>query len=347
MPSLIEPTKLKPGDRVAVVSPSFAAPGAFPAQHELGLRRLREELGLEPVEYPTTRQLGAPAKDRAADLMAAYDDQSIRAVLSTIGGDDQITVLPHLDPEPFRADPKPFLGYSDNTNLLNWLWYHGVAAYHGGSTMVHLGRGAGLQPIHVDSLRAALFTGGDLEIHPVELFSEQEISWADPAAQTGSAPSVPSPGWIWHQPDTVVTGPSWGGNVEILYWNLAAGRWIRPAGEYAGCVLLLETSEEMPSAEEVFRMLRSAGERGLLQQFPAVLVGTAKGTTFTNERTPAQRDEYREEQRAAILRAFSDYHPGAMVVFGVDFGHTDPQWILPYGGRVTVDGPARRITAHY
>jgi muramoyltetrapeptide carboxypeptidase LdcA involved in peptidoglycan recycling len=347
MPSLIEPTKLKPGDRVAVVSPSFAAPGAFPAQHELGLRRLREELGLEPVEYPTTRQLGAPAKDRAADLMAAYADPSIRAVLSTIGGDDQITVLPHLDPEPFRADPKPFLGYSDNTNLLNWLWYHGVAAYHGGSTMVHLGRGAGLQPIHVDSLRAALFTGGDLEIHPVELFSEQEISWADPAAQTGSAPSVPSPGWIWHQPDTVVTGPSWGGNVEILYWNLAAGRWIRPAGEYAGCVLLLETSEEMPSAEEVFRMLRSAGERGLLQQFPAVLVGTAKGTTFTNERTPAQRDEYREEQRAAILRAFSDYHPGAMVVFGVDFGHTDPQWILPYGGRVTVDGPARRITAHY
>jgi muramoyltetrapeptide carboxypeptidase LdcA involved in peptidoglycan recycling len=347
MSSLIEPQKLKPGDRVAVVSPSWAAPALFPAQHELGLRRLRDVLGLEPVEFPTTRQLGAPAKDRAADLMAAYADPTIRAVLSTIGGDDQITVLPHLDPEPFRADPKPFFGYSDNTNLLNWLWYQGVAAYHGGSTMAHLARGAGLQPIHVDSLRAALFTGGDLEIHPIELFSEQEISWEDPAAQTSSPPSVPSPGRIWHQPNAVVTGPSWGGNVEILYWNLAADRWIRPVGEYAGCVLLLETSEEMPAAEEVFRMLRSAGERGLLQQFPAVLVGTAKGTSFLHERTPAQRDEYREEQRAAILRAFHDYHPGAMVVFGVDFGHTDPQWILPYGGRITVDGPAQRITAHY
>jgi muramoyltetrapeptide carboxypeptidase LdcA involved in peptidoglycan recycling len=347
MPDLIAPLKLKPGDRVAVLSPAFAAPALFPAQHELGLRRLHEEIGLEPVEYPTTRQFGAPARDRAADLMAAYADPSIRAVLATIGGDDQITVLPHLDPAPFRADPKPFLGYSDNTNLLNWLWYHGVGSYHGGSTMVHLARGAGLQPVHVDSLRAALFTGGDLEIHPVELFSEQEISWADSAALTSSAPSVPSPGWIWHQPDAVVTGPAWGGNIEILHWNLAANRWIRPVGDYAGAVLLVETSEEMPIAEEVFRMLRNAGERGLLQQFPAIVVAAAKGTALDHERTPEQRQEYRDGQRAAILRAVDYYHPGAMVVFGVDFGHTDPQWILPYGGRITVDGPARRITAHY
>jgi muramoyltetrapeptide carboxypeptidase LdcA involved in peptidoglycan recycling len=158
---------------------------------------------------------------------------------------------------------------------------------------------------------------------------------------------VPSPGWIWHQPDTVVSGPSWGGSLQIVHWNLAADRWIRPVGDYAGGVLLVETSEEMPVAEEVFRMLRNAGERGLLAQFPAILVATAKGTVFNNVRTPEQRADYREEQRAAVLRAVNDYHPGAMVVFGVDFGHTSPQWILPYGGRITVDGPARRITAHF
>jgi hypothetical protein len=67
-PRLIVPPKLQPGDRVAVLSPSFAAPGAFPAVHELAMRRLREELRLEPVEYPTTRQLGAPAQARAADI---------------------------------------------------------------------------------------------------------------------------------------------------------------------------------------------------------------------------------------------------------------------------------------
>ena len=101
--------------------------------------------------------------------------------------------------------------------------------------------------------------------------------------------------------------------------------WIRPPEDYAGAILLLETSEERPAAEEVFRMLRNFGERGLLAQFPAVIVARPKAATFG---VPA-------------------YHPTAMAVFNVDFGHTDPQYVLPYGGLLTVDGPARRITARY
>ena len=345
-PELRVPPKIRPGDRVAVVSPAFAAPALFPAVHEQAIRRIGTDLGLEPVEYPTTRRLGATAADRAADLMAAWSDPSIRAVFATIGGDDQITVLPHLDPAPFRADPKPFFGFSDNTNLLNWLWNHGVAAYHGGSTQMHLGQGGSIRPEHLTSLRAALFETGDLEIRPVEAFSEEEITWDDPRALTELPPRIPSPGWTWHQADRVVTAPTWGGNLEILHWNLAADRWIRPVEDYAGCVLLLETSEEMPPAEEVFRMLRNFGERGLLRQFPAVLVANAKATYFLAPRPAEDRQKYRDEQREAVLRALRDYHPEAMVVFGVDFGHTDPQWVLPYGGRITVDGPGRRIVAH-
>ena len=345
-PELKSGPKLSPGDRVAVLSPAFGAPAEFPAVYEQGIRRLREEFGVVPVEYPATRSKGASAAERAADLMAAYADPTIRAVLATIGGDDQITVLPHLDPKPFVADPKPFFGFSDNTNLLNWLWNHGVAGYHGGSVMIHLARGGGVQPIHAASLRAALFTGGDLEIHPVEAFTDEELSWHEPETLTGSAPEVPSPGWLWHRPDRVVSAPTWGGNLEILHWNLAANRWIRPSEDYAGCILLLETSEEMPNAEEVFRMLRNMGERGLLEQFPAIMVGTAKATAIGADRTPDERTKFRDDQRAAVLRAVNDYNPGAMVVFGVDFGHTDPQWVLPYGGPMTVNGPARRITAH-
>ena len=79
-----------------------------------------------------------------------------------------------------------------------------------------------------------------------------------------------------------------GGILEILHWNLAAGRWIGPVDDYAGAILLLERSEETPPAVEVFRMLRNAGERGLLSQ-----------------------------------------------------------WVLPHGGRMTVDGPGRRLIAHF
>lgn len=253
------PPRLVPGDRVAVVSPSFAAPGQYPAGHALAMRRLREEFRLEPVEYPTTRRLDASPRDRAADLMAAFADPGIRAVLATIGGGDQITVLP-------------------------------------------------------------------LTVAP---------------------PAQPGAGWLWYQPDRLVTGPTWGGNLEILHWNLAANRWIRPAADYAGCVLLLETSEETPPAGEVFRMLRNFGERGLLAQFPAILVGRPKAGGLFHPASPDERQRYRDEQQAAVLRALAAYNPGAMVVFGIDFGHTDPQWVLPYGGTITVDGPARRVTAHY
>jgi muramoyltetrapeptide carboxypeptidase LdcA involved in peptidoglycan recycling len=339
--------KLKPGDKVAIVSPSWAGPAVYPATHELAMRRLRELLELEPVEYPTTRQQGASAAARAADLMAAWADPEIRAVFATIGGSDQITVLPHLDPAPFVADPKPYFGYSDNTNLLNWLWRHGVPGYHGGSTMVHLARGAGVDPVHLSSQRAALFETTDLEITPVEEFGDEELSWADPASLTSSAPYVPSPGFHWHNADRVITGPTWGGNLEILHWNLAANQWIKPSADYAGMILLLETSEEMPPAEEVFRMLRNAGERGLLEQFPAVLVATAKASNIEHRPQQEERARFRDEQRAAVLRALADYHPSAMAVFGVDFGHTSPQWILPYGGRMTVDGPGRRLIAHF
>jgi len=314
--------KVAAGDRVAVVSPSFAAPGKFPAVHELAMRRLRDEFGVEPVEYPTTRRLNASPQDRAADLTAAFADPTVRAVLASIGGDDQLTILPFLDPTVIAANPKPFCGYSDNTNLLNWLWNLGIVSYHGGSTMVHLGRGGGTHPVSASSLRAALFTGGEVELHPVDVFSEDELDWNEPTLLDQPAPTIATPGWSWHQPDRVVSAPTWGGNLEILHWNLAANRWIRPVDDYAG-------------------------ERGLLAQFPAAIMGTAKASSLARRTSLEERRRYRAEQREAILHAFDRYNPDAMIVFNVDFGHTDPQWILPYGGTVTVDGPARRITGHY
>jgi muramoyltetrapeptide carboxypeptidase LdcA involved in peptidoglycan recycling len=61
----------------------------------------------------------------------------------------------------------------------------------------------------------------------------------------------------------------------------------------------------------------------------------------------AEREHYRAAQRDAVLGAFARHTPEAMIVFGVDIGHTDPQWVVPYGGPLTIDGPRRTITAHY
>ncbi|MBY8880928.1 S66 family peptidase [Actinacidiphila acidipaludis] len=341
------PDKPRPGDRIAVVSPSAGLPGLFPLPYELGLRRLREGFGLEVVEYPTTRRMGATAKERAADLHAAFADPDITAVLASIGGDDQITVLPYLDRELLRENPKPFFGYSDNTNLLACLWNLGVTAYHGGSVMVELGRPGAMHPLTRDSLRAALFGSGPYELTAAKATGDVNRPWEDPATFEAEPRLAPAAGWTWHQPERVVEGTGWGGNLEILSWLLMADREIRPAEEYEGCVLFLETSEEMPSGTEVYRVLRAMGERGLLRRFPALLMGRAKSWSFDRPLDPAAGERYRHEQRAAVLRALSEYAPTTMAVFDVDLGHTDPQLVIPYGGPIRVDGPARRITVTY
>ena len=150
------------------------------------MARVVELLGLVPVEFPTTRVAGTPA-ERARDLNAAFADESIRAIFATIGGDDQITLLRHLDPAGPQRDPKPYFGYSDSTNVLNWLWFHGVASVHGGSTQVHLGPGTAVDDEHLSSLRAALF-GGDVELHPVARSRDVGFPWDDPRALTTAPP---------------------------------------------------------------------------------------------------------------------------------------------------------------
>jgi muramoyltetrapeptide carboxypeptidase LdcA involved in peptidoglycan recycling len=329
-----------------VVSPSAGLPAVFPEVYELGLRRLRERFDLVPVEYPTTRAPAADPRDRARDVTAAFADPRVTAVLATIGGDDQITVVPHLDDAVLAANPKPFFGYSDNTNLLNHLYGLGVVAYHGGSVMVHLGRGGALHPVTADSLRAALFTHDWYDLTPSPDYTDRPGDWRDPGSLTAEPTVRPADGWHWRGPERVVEGPLWGGNLEILSWLLQAGRVGRDA-DLAGCVLLVETSEELPGDVEVYRILRNMGERGLLAGFPAILVGRAKAWDIDRPNTDEGRQAYAGAQRAAVVRAVSAYAPDAVLVFDLDVGHTDPQQILPYGGTVRVDAVRRRISVLY
>ncbi|WP_402375017.1 S66 family peptidase [Isoptericola rhizosphaerae] len=344
---LASPRKAAPGDKVAVVSPSFAAPGFAPAVHEQAMARLQEITGLVPVEYPTTRQLGATPQARASDLNAAFGDPDIRAVLATIGGEDQITVIPHLDADLMRADPKPFLGYSDNTNLLNWLWTHGIAGFYGGSTQVHLGPGPSVDPIHAASLRAALLTGERLEITDPGESEDFGIDWQDPAALTDHGDREPTEPWTWAGPQRSVTGRTWGGCIEILAWILMAGRFPTDPGVLQGGVLLLESSEELIPAREFGWIVRSLGERGLLDAVDAVVVARPPASSFEVRRTSAERSAQRAEQRDAAIETVQRYNSDAVIVVGVPFGHTRPQWILPHGGTMTVDGSEQRIWADF
>ncbi|WP_293694223.1 S66 peptidase family protein [uncultured Agrococcus sp.] len=347
MHALLQPAKLRGGDRVAILSPSFAAPAAAPAIHEQAMTRFAETTGLVPVEFPTTRQLGATPEERAADFNRALADRSIRAIVSTLGGDDQIRLIRHLDARLLRSDPKPFLGYSDNTNILNWMWTHGVAGFYGGSTQVHFGPGPGTDDAHIRTLMAALRDGGELELVDPGESEDHGIDWQDSRALTEFGHREPTEPWRWFGPQRSVTGTTWGGCLEIIDWLGLADR-IPNNEDLRGAILLLETSEELPSTETVRRWVRALGERGLLEVIAGAVIARPPVTEMGGELEPVdERRALRTEQYEAIFSELSAYNSEAVMCAGPPFGHTRPQLIVPFGGKVTIDGLHRRIFASY
>jgi muramoyltetrapeptide carboxypeptidase LdcA involved in peptidoglycan recycling len=340
-------TKAREGERVAVLSPALAAPAISQAVHEQAMTRLREITGLVPVEYPTTRLLGARPEARAADVTAAFADPTIRAVLATIGGDDQITVIPHIDVGVLAANPKPFLGYSDNTNLHNLLWGLGIPSYYGGSTQVHLGPGPHVDEVHRASLRAALLEGGVLELTDPGESEDNGLPWTDARALTDFGVREPTEPWAWAGPPRVVEGRTWGGCIEVIDQIGLAGR-LPSVADLDGVVLLLETSEERPTAAEVRRWVRALGERGILGAAAGVLLARPPVSDLHSPVASAsERARLRADQRDAVIAEIDRYNPEAVVCVGVPFGHTRPQWIVPHGGVVRLDGAARTVAADY
>lgn len=201
--------------------------------------------------------------------------------------------------------------------------------------------------MHRAALRAALVTGERLEV--VEPGWSEDIGkdWADPAALVDFGEREPTEPWAWAGPATAVTGRTWGGCLEVVQWVLAAGRFPADPSVLEGGVLVLETSEELVPAREVGWILRVLGERGLLAAAGAVLVARPPASSLEVQRSSPQRAAHRAAQRDVAIETVARYSSNAVVCVGVPFGHTRPQWILPYGGEVTVDGAQRRVWADY
>ena len=133
----------------------------------------------------------------------------------------------------------------------------------------------------------------------------------------------------------------------MVQWILTAGRFPADPAVLNRGVLLLETSKELIPARELGWIMRALGERGLLAAVDAVLVARPPTSTFDVRPTPDERAARRAEQRDVAIETVRRYNPDAVIFVGVPFGHTRPQWILPYGGEVTVDGASQTLWADY
>ncbi len=327
------------------MSPAMPGPAFGPEVHTQARTRLADLTGCVVVDTPTTALLGASPQQRAGDITACFTDASIGAIMASVGGNDTITVLPHLDGAAIAAHPTAFFGYSDNTHILNYLWKLGVQSYHGGATQVHIGAGSGVDPEHSRSLQAAL-SGQSITIEAVASSEDHGLPWDDPRALTDDGERTPPEPWRWAGPRRRVTAVTWGGCVSVLRDIFVAGL-NPPDAELDGIALLLELSDEPLTPLDMWYFLRALGERGILSRCVAVVVARPPATSFDFHPPLEQQQAFRAALVDTVARACAHYAPQAVLCAGPSFGHTRPQWILPYGGLITVDGRERTITAHF
>ena len=139
----------------------------------------------------------------------------------------------------------------------------------------------------------------------------------------------------------------WGGCVESIDEMLRHDTPIPTLEQFSTIVLMLETSEEIPSASYVCRVMRAVGERGILERVQGVLVGRPKAWEFDTPQTLEQKVTYTKQQQETILKTVRQYNPVIPVLQNMNFGHTDPQIPMPYGREVRIDVQEKRIFADF
>ena len=337
---MIKPQKLSPGDKIATVSLSWGGPSVFPYRYQVGVKQLQEEFNLQVVEMPHTLRdadwLARNPQARADDLMRAFVDSSVKGIFATIGGDDSIRLLPFLDLNVIRNNPKIFLGYSDTTISHLVCYKAGLTSFYGPSIMVEFAENGGMFPYVIQSLRKSLFSSKVIgEVNPeIDGWTAERLDWRDPTNQQIKRKLNPSMGWRFLQGHGIHRGHLIGGCLEVFDW--ARGTAIFPAN-WQDAILFLETSEEAPPPETVQRTLRVFAALRILSKLSGILFGRPGGEV------PVEKFK---EYDKAILQVVNQEEglTDLPIITQMDFGHTSPMFVLPYGVIAEIDVDSKRFS---
>jgi len=130
--SLIRPPQLQRGDTIGVVASSYSPRAGWLARGVRALERAGYAVLVDPELSTVRRYQRAEDERRAESFTRMWLDPRVKAVIGGTGGYGAVRMLPYLDPELFRANPKSFVGYSDITVLHLWLMrLAGLRAFHG------------------------------------------------------------------------------------------------------------------------------------------------------------------------------------------------------------------------
>ncbi len=338
---LTKPKRLSPGDTIAVVTPSWGGPGLLPHRYQAGKRQLEEAFGVRVVEMLHTladpETVKARPDLRAQDLMQAFADPEIDGIIAAIGGDDCIRLIPHVDLDVIRNNPKVFLGFSDTTSLHFACMAAGLGTFYGPSIMAGFAENTGMHDYTVASLRKTLFSADPIGLVPMnnEGWTSELLDWADPAMQNRRRILLPASPPHMLQGQGRAQGHLIGGCAEVLEMIKGTAWWPSP-DQWRGAILFYETSEEAPSPHFIRYWLRNFAAQGILGVLNGILIARPD---------PKDHQDYQQELEAAFRDSLAEAGlPHLPVLSGLDFGHTQPMLTLPYGARVEIDCDRATLT---
>ena len=307
---LTKPRALRPGATLAIVSPASTPKADLVQQgiahlHSLGYKTnlFPHALDRGPLYYAGTLE------HRLADLHAAFADPTIDGIICTRGGWGSAELLPHLDAALIRANPKPFIGYSDHTSLHIWLQTRAnLVTFHGPMAAADFSREDGPD---LASWQKSLHGVAKGSNPCLSATSSHFIPWS-----LGSADGlrILRPGQA--------TGQLTGGCLS-LYAEALGTPYTPSIGTPS--ILFLEDIGAKPYQWD--RMLLHLRYAGLLEHVTGIVFGDMR------QCVPPEEESYLDQ---ALLHALRDF-PGPIAV-GLRSGHVPAQNItLPLGITAQLD----------
>lgn len=309
-PPLRKPPRLKAGDIVGLIEPAGFTNDPFDLQI---ITESITAMGLVPKPAPHLLSrhgyLAGTDEERAADLNAMYADKDVRAVFAVRGGWGSARILPRLDFDVIRANPKLLIGFSDITAL------HMAFAARAGFTTIHgPNAGSAWGAPSWEPFRDLVFNGAT-PIYTNPVTNEDRLAqrqWRTFTIRPGKA-----------------TGRLLGGNLTVLS-ALMGTPWLP---DFKGAILFLEDVDE--AEYRIDRMLTQLALGGVLRSVAGVVFGQCTNCRATGA-------SYGGFTLSEVLR----HHlaPLGVPVFqGALIGHIANQFSMPIGIRAEMDADAGTI----
>ncbi len=314
----IIPAKLAKGDEIRVIAPARGIKIIGQDSREIAAKRFAE-LGLKVSfsKHMTDDNWdmtgSSPIEDRVADIHEAFADKNVKAIFTIIGGANSNQLLPYLDYDLIKANPKIFCGFSDITALLNGIYAMTGLETYSGPHYSSFGMKLGFD-YTLENMRKMLMLDGVNEVEPSAEWSD-DMWFIDQEKRE----FVKNEGY-WNIHNGSAEGVIVGGNLGTF--DLLLGTKYRPA--FVKDTILFVEDTEGSNLVEFERNLQALLYQPDFENVKALVIGRfQKGSQISREQLEFILNNKRELKNLPILA-------------NVDFGHSTPLLTIPVGGTASL-----------